>query len=132
MTFKLPTSFTGPDGRVIDGKKAYDEIMSRPDVQVLKAKTITPQSNLENVLVIGESNKIFVLDNMPNAVPIEIASRSYSIQALCSHNGKLYDGGYYKKIFETLTGREIASRRDYVHALCSHPRKYFVDAGVLK
>lgn len=30
------------------------------------------------------------------------------------------------------TINEIASRDNSVWALCSHPRKYFVDAGVLK
>lgn len=54
------------------------------------------------------------------------------VRALCSHNGILYDGGNYNKVYETLTGKEVASRDGWVLALCSHPRKYFVDAGVLK
>ena len=75
MTIKLPTSFRG-----IDGKEAYERIMKKKD-PVPEAKTKTTQSNLENVLVFSEFNKIFVLDNTPNAVPIEIASRSDSVVA---------------------------------------------------
>src|SRR3989344_1547687 len=62
----------------------------------------------------------------------EVASRENSIRALCSHNGILYDGGDYNKIFNTLSNKAVASRENSVRALCSHPRKYFVEAGVLK
>jgi hypothetical protein len=62
----------------------------------------------------------------------EVASRDGTVTALCSHNGQLYDGGCYCQGFETLTGRKVASTDDWVRVLCSHPRKYFVDARVLK
>src|SRR3989344_4546776 len=120
---KLPTSFAG-----IDGKEAFERIMSEPDVQVPEVPKATTQSNLENVLVFSSGVRIFVLDNIPGAVPIEVASRDSWIQALCSHDGKLYDGGNYRKVLETLTGREIASRNDYLSALCSHDGKLY-DGG---
>ena len=78
------------------------------------------QSSLENVLVFSSAGEIFVLDNLLNSIPVRIASRNNWVQALCSHNGQLYDGGRYNKIFETLTNKEIASRDDWVRALCSH------------
>jgi len=61
MTIKLPTSFTGPDGRVIDGKEAYDEIMSRPDVQVPEKNSTNQASspNLEGFIYIP-SIKLYV------------------------------------------------------------------------
>src|SRR3989344_6444746 len=99
---KLPTSFAG-----IDGKEAFERIMSEPDVQVPEVPKATSQSNLENVLVFSSKGRIFVLDDIPDAVPIEVASRNNWVRTLCSHDGKLYDGGDYKKVFETLTEREV-------------------------
>src|SRR3989304_2766532 len=75
----------------------------------------------------GGYNKIF--NTLSNE---EVASRTSLVLALCSHNGILYDGGFYNKIFNTLSNEEVASRENSIRALCSHPRKYFVEAGVLK
>ena len=97
---------------------------SRPIEAIIKP-------SLEEVLVFSAVKNIFVLDNKPNAKPKKIASRDNYVLALCSHNGKLYDGSY-KKIYETLSGKKIASRDNFVWALCSHPREYFVNAGVLE
>ena len=85
-------------------------------------------SKLEEVLVFSDGREIFILDNIPNATPKKIASRDDWVTALCSHDGKLYDGGAYEKVFETLSGREIASRDDWVRALCSHDGKLY-DGG---
>ena len=98
--------------------------------QVLKNEKIKEDcESLEKVLVFSSEREIFVLDNEKS---VKIASRSDYIWALCSHDGELYDAGSYNKIFETLSGKEVASRSDYIPALCSNPRKYFVDAGMLK
>ena len=118
-----------PNPRLLE----FAEKWKNPEVpaeRTLKRKKEKP--SLENVLVFSSENKIFVLDNGQNSAPIKIASRNNWVRVLCSHDGKLYDGGDYKKVFETISNKEIASRDDWVMALCSHPRKYFVDAGVLK
>lgn len=61
----------------------------------------------EQVLVFSSSDTIFVLDN--DKTIKEIASRENGVNVLCSHNGKLYDGGWDYKIFETLSNTEITS-----------------------
>jgi hypothetical protein len=101
-----------------------------PKERTLERKKEKP--SLENVLVFSSKKEIFVIDNGQNSIPIEFASRDDFVSALCSHEGKLYDGGNYNKIFETISNKEVASRSGWIRALCSHPRKYFVDAGVLK
>ena len=95
----------------------------------------TPQSPLEdvvngeNVLVFSEKNKIYVID-IDKEIH-EIAKRTDYINALCSHDGKLYDGGNYNQVIETSTGDIITERTSVVTALCSHPREYFVQEGIL-
>ena len=83
-------------------------------------------SGLENVLVFAEKNKLFVIDKDDSVK--KVASRDNWILALCSNNGKLYDAGDYKKVFETLAGKEVASRNNRIWALCSHKKKLY-DAG---
>ena len=83
-------------------------------------------SGLENVLVFAEKNNLFVIDKDGSVK--EVASRDDWIRALCSHNGKLYDGGDYNKVFETLAKKEAASRNDHIWALCSHNGKLY-DGG---
>src|SRR3989339_1558 len=81
-------------------------------------KTQISNKNLEKVLVFSSENEIFVIDY--NDLIYPIASRTNWVRTLCSHNGQLYDGGDYKKIFETVSGKEITSRREVVRTLCSH------------
>jgi len=70
---------------------------------------------LENVLVFSEKENIFVLDRDFSVK--KVASRDDLVNTLCSHNGILYDGGGYAKIFETLSGKEVASRNNWVNSL---------------
>ena len=84
----------------------------------------------EQVLVFAQGKNIFVIDRDKKVYPI--TSRTDWVWALCSHNGTLYDGGSYNKVFDTLSNREVASRTGWVLALCSHPRQSFVESGVLK
>ena len=60
-----------------------------------------------------------------------VAERDDSVLALCSHNGKLYDGGFYNKVYETLENKAVAERGDSVYALCSHNGKLY-DGGYYK
>src|SRR3989339_900944 len=89
-------------------------------------KTQISNKNLEKVLVFSSENEIFVIDY--NDLIYPIASRTNWVRTLCSHNGQLYDGGDYKKIFETVSGKEITSRREVVRTLCSHNGKLY-DGG---
>jgi hypothetical protein len=107
--------------------KLYLPKLEKYPIQIQIPETDT-DSKLEKVLVFSSGSKIFVLDNNSKPVPIIVASRDDVIRALCSHNGKLYDGGDYSGIFETLTNKKIASRYRWVRALCSHNGKLY-DAG---
>ena len=79
----------------------------------------------EMVPVLSSWKTIFILNKDGL---ITIAERESSVNALCSHDGKLYDAGDYNKIFETLTGRKVAEREDRVYVLYSHNGQLY-DSG---
>src|SRR3990167_2112842 len=89
-----------------------------PPADIIEPERIIRPTNLENVLVFSGGKEIFVIDRDSSIK--EVASRENSVRALCSHNGILYDGGFYNKIFNTLSNEEVASRENSVRALCSH------------
>src|SRR3989339_243777 len=93
-------------------------------------KTQISNKNLEKVLVFSSENEIFVIDY--NDLIYPIASRTNWVRTLCSHNGQLYDGGDYKKIFETVSGKEIFSSSDAIDQLCSHEDKLYYIANSLE
>jgi|SRR3989344_4699498 len=97
---------------------------------IIEPERIIRPTNLENALVFSEGKEIFVIDRDSSIK--KVASRTNSVLALCSHNGTLYDGGICNEIFDTLSSKAVVSRENWIYALCSHPRKYFVEAGVLK
>ncbi len=57
-----------------------------------------------------------------------VAKRSDSVCALVSHGGRLFDGGLYKAVFDTLNNRKVAERSNCVWALVSHGGRLF-DGG---
>ena len=61
----------------------------------------------------------------------EVATREDKVKAMCTHNGRLIDGGKYQGIHDTFTSDIISDTPLMVHAMCSHPRQYFVEWGVL-
>src|SRR3989337_1977870 len=89
-----------------------------PPADIIEPERIIRPTNLENVLVFSGGKEIFVIDRDSSIK--EVASRENSVRALCSHNGTLYDGGGYNKIFNTLSNEEVASRTSLVLTLCSH------------
>ena len=81
----------------------------------------------DNVLVYSEEDyhKIYILDGERS---VEIAERDIWVRSLVSHDGKLYDCGDNRKIYETLTGKVIAERDNYLYSLVSHDGKLY-DCG---
>lgn len=55
-------------------------------------------------------------------------SREQIVLALCSYEGKLYDGGSYAAVYETLKEKLIVTRNGSVNALCSSDGK-LLDGG---
>ena len=97
-------------------RAAHEALLKPPTPESIPKPAVA--SDLEDVLVFSEGTNIFVIDN--DFSIHQVASRDKWITALCSYGGQLYDGGAYKKVVETLTGREVASRDDGVLSLCSH------------
>jgi hypothetical protein len=56
-----------------------------------------------------------------------VAERDQSVTTLCSHDGRLYDGGV-SGVYDTFTNRRITDRQ--VHVLCSHGGKLY-DGGFM-
>ena len=79
----------------------------------------------DKVLVVASGKEIFAIDGKDIR---KVAERSGWVRALCLHDGRLYDGGDYKAVYETLGNKRVAERKDCVHALCSHNGKLY-DGG---
>ncbi|MGH7473260.1 MAG: hypothetical protein ACREJW_04910, partial [Candidatus Methylomirabilales bacterium] len=58
----------------------------------------------------------------------EVTRRSSLILTLCFHEGRVYDGGRYGQIYDTVADVKVADREDWVLSLCSH-RGVLYDAG---
>jgi hypothetical protein len=54
-----------------------------------------------------------------------LADRDFPITALCAHRDRLYDGGPYGFIYETLTGRMVVGGIKAVTAMVSVPPDLF-------
>ena len=83
---------------------------------------------IESGLIVAAENKIYCIELNKNGKKILVAKRSDYVFALCSHNGRLYDGGSYKAVYDTLKNKKIAKRSGCVGALCVHDDRLF-DGG---
>jgi len=55
----------------------------------------------------------------------KLADRDFPVTALCSHRDRLYDGGPYGFIYETLEGRMVVGGIKAVTAMVSVPPDLF-------
>lgn len=60
-----------------------------------------------------------------------ITTRPEVVTAMCTLNGILVDSMMNGQLTETFSGRTLYEGLP-INAMCAHPRKYFVEAGVLK
>ncbi len=100
----------------------------------LKPRRVDEEANMSGGLVYATvenecAAKIYLY--VEDGEDIQLAKRSDWVYALCSHNGKLYDGGSYDKVYETLENKVVAKRSGWVEALCSHNGKLY-DGGYNK
>jgi len=85
-----------------------------------------PENN-ENTLILSVNHpgKVYRVADFQNPHLKQIAERKGGIWALCEHEGKLYDGGDYGGVYDTISGECVAKREGRVTVLCSHEGKLY-------
>ncbi len=86
-----------------------------------------------NVLILALKSpeykgEIYMLDSLSNPNPQLLAKRNNWPWTLCEHNGRLYDGGDYAKIYDTLENKSIANIQGRINTSCSHKGELY--AGI--
>ncbi len=118
MTNNPLTPFADPKYPIDYGITGQDIKLNQPN----RRRKQTLEQKLEQGFVIAAGNKIYCLEE--TGKKYLIATRPHLVNALVSHQGKLYDASG-EEIYETLTNTQIATRTLGVRALVSHQGKLY-------
>ncbi len=88
--------------------------------------SLEAKASCENGLVVASGNEIYCVSPREKVL---VAERSNWVYALVSHDGRLFDGGWYKLLFDSLENKRVAKRSNSVCALVSHDGGLFDGGG---
>ena len=86
----------------------------------------TEKGNVETRLVVALGREIWCIGKRAK---YKVATRGMDVRALCVHEDRLFDGGYYNSTYDTLAGRRVATRFYNILTLCSHKGTLYDGGG---